>query len=97
MRSNFHVFNSSFSVFHNRPRIAKDLGRKFVVKFKGYDLYSLSLNGITANLTLEPESTEKRCFKDLGMFLFCYCFSNGIWCSVMFDFKFSFFYFYFVA
>lgn len=97
MRSNFHVFNSSFSVFHNRPRIAKDLGRKFVVKFKGYDLYSPSLNGITANLTLEPESTEKRCFKDLGMFLFCYCFSNGIWCSVMFDFKFSFFYFYFVA
>lgn len=79
MRSNFHVFNYSFSVFHNRPRIAKDLGRKFVVKFKGYDLYSPSLNAITANRTLEPESTEKRCFKDLGMFLFCYYFSNGIW------------------
>lgn len=61
MRSNFHVFNYSFSVFHNRPWIAKDLGRKFVVKFKGYDLYSPSLNAITANCTLEPESTEKSC------------------------------------
>lgn len=58
---------TNFSVSHNRPRIAKDLGREFVVKFKGYDLYSPSLNAITANFTLEAESTEKSCFKDLDV------------------------------
>lgn len=47
---------TNFSVSHNRPRTdiqAKSLGREFLVKFKGHDLYSPSLSAITANLTLE--------------------------------------------
>lgn len=64
------MFNYSFSVFHNRPRIAKDLGRKFVVKFKGYDLYSPSLNAITANRTLEPESKPLKRAACLQLFCF---------------------------